>query len=84
MGRRKISIMLPNTLKVRRNRADKSSWKFYRVGSFVELEVLSTKMMSSFDLCQVLLSLNYRRRILHMNYRLRYKNIAYNAGEFTR
>ena len=40
---------------MRRNRADKSSWKFCRVGSFVELEVLSAKMMSSFDSCQVLL-----------------------------
>ena len=48
---------------MRRNRTDKSSWKFRRVGSFVELEVLSTKMMSSFDLCQVLTRVKfcYRR-----------------------
>ena len=71
-------------LDVRRNRTDKSSWRFCRVGSFVELEVLVAKMMSSFDSCQVLLSPNCRRRILHMNYRLRYKNLAYNAGECTR
>ena len=80
MGRRKISTMLPITLKMRRNRTDKSSWKFRRVGSFVELEVLSTKMMSSFDSCQVLMP----PPSCIMNYRLRYKNIAYNAGEFTR
>ena len=30
MGRRKISTMPPITLKVRRNRRDKSSWYFYR------------------------------------------------------
>ena len=78
MGRDKTSIMLLNTLMCG------EIGRISRVGSFVELEVLSTKMMSSFDSCQVLLSPNCRRRILHMNYRLRYKNIAYNAGEFTR
>ena len=36
-----------------------------RVESFiVKLIILSTKMMSSFDLCQVLLSLNCRRRTI--------------------
>ena len=83
MGRIKISIMPPITLKVRRNRTDKSSWKFYRrVDNFiVELVFLSTKMMSSFDSCQVLL---LPPPSYIMNHRLRYKNIAYNAGEFTR
>ena len=78
MGRDKTSTTPLNTLMCG------EIGRISRVGSFVELEVLSTKMMSSFDLCQVLLSPKSRRRILHMNYRLRYKNIAYNAAEFTR
>ena len=78
MGRRKISTTPLNTLMCG------EIGRISRVGSFVELEVLSTKMMSSFDLCQVLLSPNCRRRNCIMNHRLRYKNIAYNAGEFTR
>ena len=81
MGRDKISTTPLNTLMCG------EIGRISRVGSFVELEVLSTKMMSSFDLCQVLTRVKFcycRRRILHMNYRLRYKNIAYNAGEFTR
>ena len=56
MGRRKTSTMLLNTLMCG------EIGRISRVGSFVELEVLSTKMMSSFDLCQVLLSLNCRRQ----------------------
>ena len=49
MGRRKISSMPLNTLMCG------EIGRISRVGSFVELEVLSTKMMSSFDSCQVLL-----------------------------
>ena len=75
MGRRKISITLLNTSMCG------ETGRISRVGSFVELEVLSTKMMSSFDSCQVLL---LPPPSYIMNYRLRYKNIAYNAGEFTR
>ena len=75
MGRDKISTMLPNTLMCG------EIGRISRVGSFVELEVLSTKMMSSFDLCQVLL---VPPPSCIMNYHLRYKNIAYNAAEFTR
>ena len=78
MGRRKISSTLLNTLMCG------EIGRISRVGSFVELEVLLTKMMSSFDSCQVLLSPNCRRRNCIMDYRLRYKNIAYNAGEFTK
>ena len=55
MGRIKISIMPPITLKVRRNRADKSSWKFCRVGSFIDKNDVKFWLVSSFDLCQVLL-----------------------------
>ena len=58
MGRRKISTMLLNTLMCG------EIGRISRVGSFVELVFLSTKMMSSFDLCQVLLSPNCRRRII--------------------
>ena len=48
MSRIKISIMLLNTLMCG------EIGRISRVGSFiVELEVLSTKMMSSFDSCQV-------------------------------
>ena len=75
MGRDKISTTLLNTLMCG------ETGRISRVGSFVELEVLSTKMMSSFDSCQVLLVPPPK---LHMDYRLRYKNIAYNAGKFTR
>ena len=80
MGRRKISSMPLNTLMCG------EIGRISRVGSFVELEVLLAKMMSSFDSCQVLTRVKFccRRRILHMGYRLRYKNIAYYAGEFTR
>ena len=78
MGRRKIPSTLLNTLMCG------EIGRISRVGSFVELEVLLTKMMSSFDSCQVLLSPNCRRRNCIMDYRLRYKNIAYNAGEFTK
>ena len=73
MGRRKISNAT-NTL------VCGEIGRISRVGSFIELEVLLAKMMSSFDLCQVLLSL----KLPPPNHRLRYKNIAYNAGEFTR
>ena len=48
MGRDKISTTPLNTLMCG------EIGRISRVGSFVELEVLSTKMMSSFDLCQVL------------------------------
>ena len=75
MGRDKISTTPLNILMCG------ETGRISRVGSFVELEVLSTKMMSSFDLCQVLL---VPPPSCIMNYRLRYKNIAYNAGEFTR
>ena len=51
MGRRKISTTPLNTLMC--GEIGRISW----VGSFVELEVLLAKMMSSFDSCQVLLSL---------------------------
>lgn len=47
MGRDKISTTLLNNLMCG------ETGRVSRVGSFVELEVLSTKMMSSFDLCQV-------------------------------
>ena len=53
MDRRKISTMLLNTLMCG------EIGRISRVGSFVELEVLSTKMMSSFDSCQVLMPLNF-------------------------
>ena len=53
MGRDKISTTLLNTLMCG------GIGRISRVGSFVELEVLSTKMMSSFDSCQVLLSPNF-------------------------
>ena len=49
MGRRKISSMPLNTLMCG------EIGRISRVGSFVELEVLLAKMMSSFDSCQVLL-----------------------------
>ena len=76
MGRIKTSIMLLNTLMCG------EIGRISRVGSFiVELDVLSTKMMSSFDSCQVLLM---PPPSCIMDYRLRYKNIAYNAGEFGR
>lgn len=79
MGRIKISTMPLNTLMCG------EIGRISRVNNFiVELVFLSTKMMSSFDSCQVLLSLESRRRSCHMNHRLRYKNIAYNAAEFTR
>ena len=74
MGRRKISSTLLNILMCG------ETGRISRVGNFIELEVLSTKMMSSFDSCQVLMP----PPSYIMNYRLRYKNIAYNAGEFTR
>ena len=49
MGRRKISnILMCGEI-----------GRISRVGSFVELEVLSTKIMSSFDLCQVLMPPNF-------------------------
>lgn len=49
MGRIKISTMLPITLKVRRNRTDKSSWKFYRrVGSFIDKNDVKFWLVSSF------------------------------------
>ena len=48
MGRRKISTMLPITLKMRRNRTDKSSWKFRRVGSFVDKNDVKFWLVSSF------------------------------------
>ena len=75
MGRDKISTTLLNTLM-----CGETGW-ISRVGGFVELEVLLAKMMSSFDSCQVLL---VPPPSCIMNYRWRYKNIAYNAGEFTR
>ena len=75
MGRRKISTMLLNTLMCG------EIGRISRVGSFVELEVLLAKMMSSFDSCQVLL---VPPPSCIMNHRLRYTNIAYNAGEFAR
>lgn len=82
MGRRKISTMLLNTLMCG------GIGGISRVDNFiVELEVLLAKMMSSFDSCQVLISCQVLLKPppnLHMNHRLRYKNIAYNAGEFTR
>ena len=53
MGRDKISTTLLNTLMCG------ETGRISRVGSFVELEVLSTKMMSSFDLCQVLMPPNF-------------------------
>ena len=53
MGRDKISTTLLNTLMCG------GIGRISRVGSFVELEVLSTKMMSSFDLCQVLMPPNF-------------------------
>ena len=53
MGRDKISIMPLNTLMCG------EIGRISRVGSFVELAILSTKMMSSFDSCQVLLSLKF-------------------------
>ena len=60
MGRRKISSTLLNTLMCG------ETGRISRVGSFVELENSSTKMMSSFDLCQVLTYVKFcqcRRRI---------------------
>ena len=75
MGRDKISTMPLNTLMCG------EIGRISRVGSFVvELGFLSTKMMSSFDSCQVLMPL----KLPPPNNRLRYENIAYNAGEFTR
>lgn len=54
MGRRKISIMLLNTLMCG------EIGRISQVDNFiVELAILSTKMMSSFDSCQVLISLNF-------------------------
>ena len=82
MGRIKISTMPPITLKVRRNRTDKSSWYFYRrVGSFVSKNDVKFWIVSSFANVS---SFAIAAANLHMSYRLRYKNIAYNAGEFTR
>ena len=74
MGRIKISTMPPITLKVRRNRTDKSSWKFCRVGSFIDKNDVKFWLVSSFAIAEIAAA----------NYRLRYKNIAYKAGEFTR
>ena len=59
MGRRKISSTLLNTLMCG------EIGRISRVGSFVVLVILSTKMMSSFDSCQVLLSLNCRRQVTY-------------------
>ena len=53
MGRDKISTTPLNTLMCG------EIGRISRVGSFVELEVLLAKMMSSFDSCQVLLSPNF-------------------------
>ena len=53
MGRDKISTMLLNTLMCG------ETGRISRVGSFVELEVLLAKMMSSFDSCQVLMPPNF-------------------------
>lgn len=81
MGRIKISTMLLNTL------ICGEIGRISRVDNFiVELEVLLAKMMSSFDSCQVLISCQVLPMPpkLYMNHRLRYKNIAYNAAEFTR
>lgn len=75
MGRRKISTMPPITLKVRRNRTDKSSWKFCQVSIFIDKNNVKFWLVSSFA--------NAAAK-LHMNHRLRYKNIAYKAGEFGR
>ena len=53
MGRIKISTMPPITLKVRRNRTDKSSWKFYRrVGSFVDKNDVKFWLVSSFAIAE--------------------------------
>lgn len=75
MGRRKISTMQTITLMCG------ETGRISRVDNFiVELVFLSTKMMSSFDSCQILLScqvLLLPPPNLHMNYHLRYKNIAY-------
>ena len=57
MGRIKIFTMPLNTLMCG------EIGRISRVGSFVELTILSTKMMSSFDSCQVLLSPKSRRQI---------------------
>ena len=53
MGRDKISTMLPNTLKVRRNRTDKSSWKFCRVGSFVDKNDVKFWLVSNFVVIKI-------------------------------
>ena len=44
---------------MRRNRADKSSWRFCRVGSFVDKNDVKFWLVSSFDLCQVLMPPNF-------------------------
>ena len=77
-GRRKISIMLLNTLMCG------EIGRISRVGSFVELEVLSTKMMSSFDSCQVLLSPNftYELSLEIQKYRLQCGRIYEIMGKF--
>ena len=78
MGRRKISSTLLNTLMCG------EIGRISRVGSFVELEVLSTKMMSSFDSCQVLLSPNftYELSLEIQKYRLQCGRIYEIMGKF--
>ena len=84
MGRRKISSTLLNTLMCG------EIGRISRVGSFAELEVLSSWKFCRQKWCQVLTRVKFCYRwkppppSCIMNYRLRYKNIAYNAGEFTR
>ena len=74
MGRRKISnILMCGEI-----------GRISRVGSFVELEVLSTKIMSSFDLCQVLMPPNftYELSLEIQKYRLQCGRIYEIMGKF--
>ena len=68
MGRRKISTMLPITLKMRRNRTDKSSWKFRRVGSFVDKNDVKFWLVSSF--ASAAAKLHYELSLEIQKYRL--------------
>lgn len=52
MGRIEISTMLPITLKVRRNRTDKSSWKFCWVNIFIDKNDVKFWLVSSFAIAE--------------------------------
>lgn len=78
MGRIEISTMLPITLKVRRNRTDKSSWKFCWVSIFIDKNDVKFWLVSSFAIAKFV----YEPSLEIQKYRLQCGRIYEIMGKF--